>query len=274
MVHALKEYLFHDGAKATRSSLGSFCALRNRAEGGLREVEPDAVGFEEGAVLLEQRVAWRRHDVHHLRLGERAELRVHREAPDELGQEAVADQVVHGHGAAAQHRVRLDGGCGRLRLLLLQLGAEADGGGLVPLREQLLQPREGAAADEEDVGRVDGHELRPRVLAPAALGHVDDGALEHLEQSLLHALARDVARHRDGIRLARELVHLVDVDDPHLRRLDVLPRLEVQPVQDTLDVLAHVARLREARGVGDREGHVHQPRERACDQSLARARRA
>lgn len=198
----------------------------------------------------------------------------HREAPHELRQEPVADQVVHRHVAAAQHRVRLDGGCGRFRLLLLQLGAEADGGGLIPLREQLLQAREGAAADEEDVGRVDGDELRPRILAPAALGHIDDGALEHLEQRLLHALARDVARHRDGIRLARELIHLVDVDDAHLRRLDVLPRLEVEPVQDTLDVLAHVARLREARGVGDREGHVHQPRKRARDQSLARARRA
>ena len=59
-----------------------------------------------------------------------------------------------------------------------------------------------------------------------------------------------------------------------LGRLDVLPRGEVEPVQDALDVLAHVARLREACGVGDREGHVHQPRKRARDQRLARARGA
>ena len=55
---------------------------------------------------------------------------LHREATDELGQEAVADQVVHRQAAAAEHRVRLGGGCGRLRALRLQLGAEADRGGL------------------------------------------------------------------------------------------------------------------------------------------------
>jgi len=44
----------------------------------------------------------------------------------------------------------------------------------------------------------------------AVLAHVDDGALEHLEQCLLHALAADVSR---GTSCGRNLVDLVDEDD-------------------------------------------------------------
>src|SRR4030095_2406324 len=43
--------------------------------------------------------------------------------------------------------------------------------------------------------------------------------------------------------------------------------------QDVLDVFADVARFRERRGVGDREGDVEDARERPGEQRLARARR-
>src|SRR2546430_10871615 len=51
--------------------------------------------------------------------------------------------------------------------------------------------------------------------------HGRDGPLENLQQRLLHALAGDVARDRRVIRLPRDLVDLVDVDDPGLGLLDV-----------------------------------------------------
>ena len=57
----------------------------------------------------------------------------------------------------------------------------------------LLQALEGTAEDEEHVGRVDLDEVLVRVLAATLWRHVGDGALEDLEQTLLHALAADVA---------------------------------------------------------------------------------
>ena len=62
--------------------------------------------------------------------------------------------------------------------------------------DDLLQPVERAAADEQDVGGVDLDEVLVRVLAPALRRHRGDGAFDQLEQRLLHALARHVARDR------------------------------------------------------------------------------
>ena len=88
--------------------------------------------------------------------------------------------------------------------------------------DDLLEPDEGAAADEQDVRGVDLEELLLRVLAAALGRHVGDRALEDLQQRLLHALAGDVAGDGGVLALARDLVDLVDVDDAALRLLDVV----------------------------------------------------
>src|SRR5207237_283007 len=91
-------------------------------------------------------------------------------------------------------------------------------------------------------------------MRAATLGRsVGAGALEDLEQRLLHALTADVARDRGVVGLARDLVDLIDVDDSALGAADVEVRGLDQPEQDVLDVLTHVPRLGEAGGVGDRE---------------------
>jgi hypothetical protein len=100
------------------------------------------------------------------------------------------------------------------------------------------------------------------------------GTLQDLQQRLLHALARHVARDRRVVRLARDLVDLVDVDDPGLRLLDVEVGGLDQLQEDVLDVLADVAGFRQGGRVGDRERHVEDPRERLRQQGLPAARRA
>ena len=160
------------------------------------------------------------------------------------------------------------------RVLRADVGAEADRVLADPPRDDLVEPGERAAADEEDVRRVDREELLVRVLAPALRRHRGDRALEDLQQRLLDALARHVARDRRVVRLARDLVDLVDVDDPGLGLLDVevggLDQLE----EDVLDVLADVAGLGQRGRVGDRERDVEDPRERLREQRLAAAGRA
>ena len=87
---------------------------------------------------------------------------------------------------------------------------------------------EGAAADEQDVGRVDLEELLLRMLAAALGRHRCGGALDDLEQRLLYAFAAHVAR--DGrvvAALARRLVDLVDVDDAFFRAVNEIGRAHV-----------------------------------------------
>ena len=156
----------------------------------------------------------------------------------------------------------------------MDLGTEADRVLADPPGDDLLQAGERTAADEQDVRGVDRQELLVRVLAPALRRHRGDRALEDLQQRLLDALAGDVARDRRVVRLARDLVDLVDVDDPGLGLLDVeVGRLD-QLEQDVLDVLADVAGLGQRGRVGDRERDVEDPRERLRQVRLAAPGRA
>ena len=138
----------------------------------------------------------------------------------------------------------------------------------------LVEADERAAADEEDVGRVDLEELLVRVLAAALRRHVGDGAFEDLEQRLLDAFARDVARDRRVLVLAADLVDFVDVDDALLALLDVAAGRLQQLEDDVLDVLADVAGFGERRRVDDREGDRQELGQRLREQRLAGAGRA
>ena len=113
-----------------------------------------------------------------------------------------------------------------------------------------------------------------RMLA-TALGR-DRGrrAFEDLQQRLLDPFAGDVAGQRRVLRLARDLVDLVDVDDSGLGLLDVVVGGLDQLEQDVLDVLADVAGLGQRGRVGDREGHVENPGKGLGEQGLAATGRA
>ena len=139
-----------------------------------------------------------------------------------------------------------------------------------PLGHDLVQPLERAAADEEDVAGIDLDVFLMGVLAPALRRDVGDGALDDLQQRLLHALAGDVAGDARVVRLARDLVDLVDVDDAGLRAGDIAGGLD-QPEQDILDVFADIAGLGQRGGIGDRERHIEQLGQRLRQQRLAAA---
>jgi len=107
------------------------------------------------------------------------------------------------------------------------------------------------------------------VLAPPGR-HVGHRPLEDLEQRLLNALAL-TSRVIEGLSAARNLVDLVDVDDPPLRAGDVeVGRLD-EPEKDVLDILADVARLGEAGRIGNAEWDVNDLGERLGQQGLATA---
>ena len=156
----------------------------------------------------------------------------------------------------------------------MQRGAEADAVLADAAGDDVFEPGEGAGHDEQHVRRVDLDELLVRVLAAALRRNRGDGALEDLQQRLLDALARDVARDRRVLGLAGDLVDLVDVDDAGLGALRVevggLDQLE----QDVLDVFADVAGLGQRGGIGDGERNVEALREGLREVGLAAAGRA
>ena len=137
--------------------------------------------------------------------------------------------------------------------------------------DDLLETVERAAADEEDVLRVELDVFLLRVLAAALRRNRRDRALDDLEERLLHAFARHVARDARVLRLARDLVDLVDVDDAALALGDVEVTGLEQPDENVLDVFADVAGFGERRRVGDRERNVEDSRERPGEQRLADA---
>src|SRR5690606_37510267 len=99
------------------------------------------------------------------------------------------------------------------RVHVAYFGREADAALLRAVQDDLLETRERTTADEQNVRGVDLQEFLLRVLASALRRHRGDRALDQLQQRLLHALARDIARDRRVVGLARDLVDLVDVDD-------------------------------------------------------------
>ena len=108
-------------------------------------------------------------------------------------------------------------------------------------------------------------------MLAATLGrHVGHGALEHLQERLLHALAGDVAGDRDVLTGLADLVDLVDVEHAPLGGLDVEIGGIKQFEEQVLHVLAHVACLSERGGIADGKRHVQNLGQRAGQQRLAR----
>src|SRR5712691_11202453 len=264
--HRVEQRLLDDRLQRARAGAAQQSQLGDRVERALLEHELDVVQREELLVLLHERVLRLGEDADDVLLVEVVQGDDDRQAADELGDEPVLQEVL---------RLQVLERLGDDALLgAVVRGAESNRPAADPLLDDLLQAVESATADEQDVGRVDLDEILVRVLAAALRRHVRDGSLEDLKQRLLHALAADVARDRRVVRLARDLVDLVDVDDSALGAADVEVRCLDEPQQDVLHVLADVAGLGEARRVGDGERNVEDLRQRLREVRLAAARRA
>src|SRR5215213_5357277 len=134
--------------------------------------------------------------------------------------------------------------------------------------DHFLEPDEGATAKEENVSRVNREELLVRVLATTLRRHVRNSAFEDLQQGLLHAFTRNIARDRRVLILTTNLIDLVDVDDALLCALDIAVRSLQKFENDILDVFTDVARFSQRRRIDDRKRHREHTRERLRQQRL------
>jgi hypothetical protein len=154
---------------------------------------------------------------------------------------------------------------------LLDAGAEAEPPLADPAPHQLLDAVEGSRADEQDVRGVDLNQLLLGTVA-SAVGR-DRGllAFQDLEQRLLDAFSRHVARHRWTAALAGDLVDLVDAHDAAAGLLGVVAGVAIQRLDDAVHVLPDVTGLGQRGGVRHREGDIQLLGQRLDQQGLAAA---
>ena len=182
----------------------------------LVEVELHAVHLQELLVLLDERVLRLGQDAHERVFAERFERHDDRQSPDELGNQAVLQQILGQDVSQRFPDVALH--------LRLDRSAEAHVLLAETRLDDLLDAVKRAAAQEQDVRRVDLNEFLMRMLASALRRYGSHGAFQNLQERLLHALARNIARDGRILRLACDLVDLVDVDDAFLRFLHIVVR--------------------------------------------------
>src|SRR4051795_3774100 len=263
LVHGVEEHLFEDGAQTACPGATQQRLVGDALQCLPSEVELDVFEIEHLAVLLDERVLRLREDLDQRVAVEAAHRADHRQTADELGDETELQQVFRQH-----LREQL---AGVLVGLAANRAVEAHTLVADTALDDLLEPGKRAAADEQDVGRIDLDELLMRVLAPTLRWHRRDGSFEDLQQRLLHTLAADVAGDRRVLALAGDLVDLVDVDDAGLGLLDVEVGGLDQLQENVLDVFTDIAGLGERSGIGDCERHVQQTRQRLGKVRLAAA---
>ncbi len=107
------------------------------------------------------------------------------------------------------------------------------------------------------------------MLAAALRRNRSHCTFHDLEQGLLHAFTRNVAGDRRIVRFARDLVDLVDIDNPALSLVDIVVGRLQQLENDVFDILAHITGFGQRCGVRHRERHVENARQRLGQQRLA-----
>src|SRR5699024_7570560 len=104
-------------------------------------------------------------------------------------------------------------------------------------------------------------ELLVRMLTPTLWRDGGNGAFQDLQQCLLYTFTGDITRYGWIIRLARNLIYLIDVDNAAACSVHIEVRCLQQFEQDVLYVFADITSLSQRRGVCDSERNVQHARE-------------
>ena len=237
------------------------CSAMSRSA-AFGEPEVDAVHLQQRLVLAHDRVGRAGHDQEELVLGQRIELHPDRQASEELGQQAVVQQLLLAHLAARDPVA----------------GARPPRRSRPPWSASLGRRSEKVPAAMNRMSCVSTTTKSCLFQCWVTLR----GAKISRPSSSLSSdcwtpsppMSRDPRAGARALAAARDLVDLVDEHDPALGALHVLVGLVQELAHHHLDVLAVVAGLRVLGGVGDRERHLEAVGERARDVRLARAGRS
>ena len=148
-------------------------------------------------------------------------------------------------------------------------GSESHLGGAEAFADDVFQPDESAAHNEEDFFRIDADVFLLRVLAASGGRNIADGAFNDFQQSLLHAFPGDVSRDGDILCFASDFVDFIHVDDALFRfRYVKVGRLE-QAQDDVFHIFPYVTGFRQRGGVHNAEWDVEHFRQRFRQQGFS-----
>mmetsp|Transcript_9649 Transcript_9649/g.18131 ORF Transcript_9649/g.18131 Transcript_9649/m.18131 type:complete len:455 (-) Transcript_9649:846-2210(-) len=271
LVQSVTEEPLEDGPQPSRSCGPLVRLLGDDADGVVTHIQGGIVVGDHGGHLLQNGILGPLDHIPQLLLRERLQAGEHWKPPDEFWNQSVVDHVhvLHLLRNLAGRFHRVPYGHGSLVAVPLDVRPESNGGLADPLVDHLVDADKSPAADEKNVARVHLDVLHSRMLLVSLLRHVHDGALEHLQQGLLHTLPRHVSR-GGGPGPLGNLVNLVDVHNAPLRQVEVVARSLEELAKDVLHVLAHVPSLSQGRRVREHERHVHQLGKRLGKKRLSR----
>src|SRR5262249_45058088 len=156
----VEQHRFKNGAQAAGAGLSLHGAMRDSAQRLLTELELRAFHVEQAAVLLRESVLRLGQNGNERGLVELIERCHHRQTTDELGDEAVLDEIFGLHVVEQICAMRA-------LARATYLGGEADAALLSAVQDHLLEASECSTADEQDVLRIDLQEFLLRMLATA-----------------------------------------------------------------------------------------------------------
>ena len=160
--HRIEEDTLHDRTQAAGPRLAGDRLLGDAAHRLFGQFEADILHLEEPLVLFDERVLRLHQDVDESILVEVVERCDDRQPADEFRDQSEFEQVF---------RLEiLEDLAGFALVGSVHFGAETNRGALAALGDELFEPGERAAADEQDVGGVDLQELLLRMLAAALRG--------------------------------------------------------------------------------------------------------
>ena len=112
------------------------------------------------------------------------------------------------------------------------------------------------------------------MLAAALRRYGSHGTFDQLEQCLLHTFTGNITGNRRVVRLARNLVDFIDVDNAHLGFFYVVIAFLQQLLNDVFNIFAHVTGFSQRGCVSDGERYIQQACKGFCQQGLTRTGRA
>lgn len=258
--HKIGHHPFDDRAEAASAEFALDSGIDDSSEGIVVEDKIDVVHFHKSLVLFDQSILRLCKDAQEGIAVERVEVGEHRETADKFGDKAKMFKV--GGLDILEHIVVVD--------LVASLRAiETDNVRLETRSYRAFDTVESPAGDKKDVAGVDLDHFLFGMFASALRGHVDDGAFEEFEESLLDTLATDIASDRRVVALAGYLVNFVDKDDTALSRLDIIVGSLEETDEDIFDIIADIARLGESSSVGDSERHLDKASDSASEERFA-----
>src|SRR6476660_940711 len=233
--HHIKHDALKQGAQCARTSPLPDGFDRQRPQRILGKGQPNTVHRHEFGILLHHRVLRIGQNHEQLVLGEGVQSADHRQPSDKLRDQSEGKQILRLDGMDRLPRDRVG--------IPSVTGMKAHRRPTKATLDNLVETDESATANEKNLLGINLDVLLMRMFAAALRRHVADGSFEDFQESLLHTLPGNVACNADILRLASDLIDLINVNDPHLGTLDVVVGILQKPQNDVFDILADIARF-------------------------------